>query len=186
MSKNKEQNSLTYHFLLNKTGLVGIATQSVGLLSSGYLISKFQPRARVLAAWNVLIGIIYVAVKISFTQMGCAKEKYNFMTDGPDGLTLNLTSSCNSDCNCLTNKFAPVCDKSTNQLYYSACHAGCTSFADGTISNCSCLSNPTDTVKLGTCNEECFTTFVVFLAMNAFIKLIDGSGRIGNLLVSYR
>ncbi|CAG7725964.1 unnamed protein product [Allacma fusca] len=168
------------------SGAVGIATQSVGLLTSGWLISKYKPSARVLAGWNVFIGFLYVAVKISFTQMGCNREKFSFLTETSDGMTLNLTSSCNTDCNCLNNKFAPVCDKVSNQLFYSACHAGCTSYANGTISNCACLASPESTVTLGTCNEGCFYTFIVFLGMNAFIKLIDGSGRVGNLLVSYR
>ena len=164
-------------------GIVSILFQAAGLLISGYLISKFQPSARKLAGWNVFLGFLYVLVKITFTQMGCdtgeiAYGSINSETSVGAG-SWNLTATCNADCNCKVNKMLPVCFKEENRVYYSACHAGCTTFVNSTGSDCSCLPTPESTVTLGTCSEGCYKTFLVFLGVNALIKLLDSSGRIG-------
>ncbi|OXA43717.1 Solute carrier organic anion transporter family member 1A2 [Folsomia candida] len=169
------------------SGMISIAFQSIGLLLSGWLISKYQPRARLLAGWNVIISLLYVLVKISFTQMGCHQGAPNFGSHNEETGTWNLTVACNADCNCKANKISPVCWKEKQTIFYSACHAGCTTFQDGGVSNCSCIdADPTAILTPGTCNEGCLTMFLIFLGVNAFIKLIDSSGRIGNMLVSYR
>ncbi|CAL8069741.1 unnamed protein product [Orchesella dallaii] len=168
------------------SGVVSIAFQAIGLLVSGALISKYQPSARLLAGWNVFLGFLYVLVKFSFTQMGCDPGELAFGEKTESG-EWNLTTSCNMDCNCKSNKVFPVCYRETNQVFYSACHAGCNVNLNGTISDCACLPNPAmDTLTIGTCNQGCFWTFVIFLGVNAAIKLLDSSGRIGNMLVSYR
>ncbi|ODN05136.1 Solute carrier organic anion transporter family member 1C1 [Orchesella cincta] len=167
------------------SGVVSIAFQAVGLLVSGALISKYQPSARLLAGWNVFLGFLYVIVKFSFTQMGCDPGETAF-GEKLDSGEWNLTTSCNLDCNCKSNKVFPVCYRETNQVFYSACHAGCTVELNGTISNCACIADPMATLTVGTCNQGCFSTFVIFLGVNAAIKLLDSSGRIGNMLVSYR
>jgi hypothetical protein len=169
------------------SGIVSILFQSIGLILSGFLISKFQPSARKLAGWNVFIGFMYVIVKASFTQMGCDQGDIFFGASSTenDGLR-NLTAECNVDCNCKVNKMFPVCYKETNTMFYSACHAGCTYHVNGTISDCSCLPSPSDELKMGPCSENCWNMFLVFLGVSAVIKLIDSSGRIGNMLVSYR
>lgn len=159
----------------------------MGLLVSGALISKYQPSARLLAGWNVFLGFLYVMVKFSFTQMGCDPGELAFGEKNPATGEWNLTTSCNFDCNCKANKVFPVCHRETNQVYYSACHAGCSGLeVNGTVSNCACISDPNAVLSVGTCNEGCFATFITFLGVNAAIKLLDSSGRIGNMLVSYR
>ncbi len=169
------------------SGIVGIFSQATGMLLSGFLISRFQFSARKLAAWNVFTAFLYVAVKISFTQIGCDVGNIEFGTKLSDG-TWNLSSTCNEDCNCKTSKILPVCYKEENTVYYSACHAGCTSFDKEmqTFSNCSCINNENPTVVLGNCSEGCAKVFLLFLAISALIKFIDSTGRIGNMLISYR
>jgi len=126
-----------------------------------------------------------VIAKLCFTQIGC-DVKTDFGTQLPDG-TWNLTSSCNQDCHCKAAKILPVCYEEMNTIYYSACHAGCQSFTEnGTFSNCSCIPDPSATVTLGNCSEGCGQMFVIFLAVSALIKFIDATGRIGNMLISYR
>jgi len=153
---------------------------------SGFLISKYQPSARKLAAWNAILAFIYVGAKISFTQLGCDLGEITFGTQNEDQ-TWNLTTQCNTNCDCQASKLLPVCFKEENKVFYSACHAGCTSYDDGIISNCSCISDsPAATVTLGSCAESCSKVFIIFMAINALIKLLDSTGRIGNMLVSYR
>ncbi|KAG2463875.1 solute carrier organic anion transporter family member 4A1 isoform X1 [Polypterus senegalus] len=59
--------------------------------------------------------------------------------------TIKLTSSCNSDCNCIREFYNPVCGED-KVMYYSPCHAGCniinkTLSGNGkkVYSNCSCI-----------------------------------------------
>ena len=39
----------------------------------------------------------------------------------------NLTASCNADCGCRDMPYDPVCG-ANSVLYFSPCHAGCSSF----------------------------------------------------------
>jgi hypothetical protein len=106
------------------SGVISILFQSVGLLLSGWLISRYQPRARYLAAWNVFISLMYVLVKISFTQMGCNPGEASFGEQDPVTGTWDLNVPCNTDCQCKANKIQPVCWPEKNQIFYSACHGG--------------------------------------------------------------
>ncbi|CAL8072089.1 unnamed protein product [Orchesella dallaii] len=168
------------------SGAVGILFQSSGMLLSGILISKIQPGARKLAGWNVAVAFASVAVMVSFTQIGCNVGNVSFGTKSSDG-SWNLTTQCNADCNCKTSKILPVCYKETNTVFYSACHAGCKVYENNTISDCQCITdNPNPTVTLGNCAEGCTSIFILFLCISALIKFCDATGRIGNMLISYR
>lgn len=53
---------------------------------------------------------------------------------------MNLTASCNADCNCIDVKYSPVCHEASKTTFFSACHAGCrTILDDNWFGNCSCL-----------------------------------------------
>lgn len=168
------------------SGVVGILFQSTGMMLSGILISKFQPSARKLAFWNVVVAFTSVAVMASFTQLGCNVGNIAFGNQNPSDGTWNLTTECNADCNCKTSKILPVCYKETNTVYYSACHAGCTLYENNTLSNCKCVGAGDATLTLGNCSEGCTGIFILFLSISALIKFFDATGRIGNMLISYR
>ena len=51
---------------------MGLVFSAFGILISGLIISKYKPRARYLAAWNVIVGIISVMGIISYAFLGCA------------------------------------------------------------------------------------------------------------------
>lgn len=55
------------------TGTAGLTFSAVGVLLSGLIISKFKPRARYLAAWNVVVGVISIAGIVSYAFLGCAE-----------------------------------------------------------------------------------------------------------------
>lgn len=48
---------------------------------------------------------------------------FNSVYDG----AINVTATCNADCNCLMELYNPVCG-ADGLMYYSPCHAGCTEF----------------------------------------------------------
>lgn len=63
------------------TGTVGLVFSAIGVLVSGVIISKYKPRARVLAAWNVAVGAISVLGMLSYMYLGC---------DAPSTTQINL------------------------------------------------------------------------------------------------
>ena len=55
-------------------GSVGIIFTAIGVLSSGYIVSKFRPRPVYLAIWNVITETIDVIGHLAFAYIGCAKD----------------------------------------------------------------------------------------------------------------
>jgi len=133
-----------------------------------------------------MTGLLHVVVMIALTQLGCDIGEIQFGAKNPSGSTWNLTSNCNLGCNCKTSKILPVCYQEENTVFYSACHAGCETMNGNSIGNCSCIPDPHATLTLGNCSTGCGQIFLIFLIVGAVINFIDATGRIGNMLVSYR
>lgn len=101
---------------LSRLGMIG------GLLISGFIITKYKPPAKYLYLWNVIWGFTAVLIRFGYTQIGC---------DGGNLLLVNRSIvSCNSNCSCDDITYSPVCDRSTNITYFSACHAGCHAYEE--------------------------------------------------------
>lgn len=132
------------------TGTVALTFSAVGVLLSGVVISKFKPRARYMAAWNVLVGALSVAGMIGYIFLGCPASDNNLAaattTIQGDRMSSvgNMTiPTCFSDCNCDYVKYSPVCGED-DRTYISACHAGCSeqmSLGKDTklFTQCSCI-----------------------------------------------
>lgn len=56
----------------------------------------------------------------------CAKTEKNKLTFDSEFRLGIPTTSCNEDCNCQANRFAPACSEDGQVNFFSACHAGCT------------------------------------------------------------
>ncbi|XP_058065662.1 solute carrier organic anion transporter family member 74D isoform X1 [Anopheles bellator] len=106
------------------TGTVALVFSAVGVLLSGLVISRFKPRARYMAAWNVLVGILSVAGMIAYAFLGCAASEDSVIVNMVDSSIGNPTPTCNSACQCDYVRYSPVCGEDGN-TYISACHAGC-------------------------------------------------------------
>lgn len=120
-------------------GPVNLAGMVIGLLASGWYISKKKPVASRLLSWNVIIGAVYMVGQFCYLFLSCSDG--NAPMPGANG-QFNLTSDCNYNCHCDSVPYNPVCDTATGQTFYSACHAGCQAY-DGSAqlySNCSCSS----------------------------------------------
>lgn len=119
-------------------GPISLVGMVLGFLFSGLIIGKFKPGPRPLLAWNVFVGICFVAGQILFIFLGCS----DIGVKGIDLETMhmNLTFNCNADCNCDGVKYSPVCHEPSKTTFFSACHAGCrTIISDKEFGNCSCL-----------------------------------------------
>lgn len=114
----------------------------MGVLLSGYVITKYKPPAKYLFLWNVIWGFTAVFIRFLYTQIGC---------DGGNLLLVNGSIvSCNSNCNCDDIPYSPVCDRSTNTTYFSACHAGCRTYDENTgfYRDCICTAAMMSEVEL--------------------------------------
>lgn len=114
------------------TGPITIIGMTVGLLTSGYMITKFKPPPKYLFFWNVVIGLISMCAALSYTQLGCERNN-SVIVNGS-------IVSCNSNCACDGITYSPVCDRSTATTFYSPCHAGCRHYDEARklYTNCSC------------------------------------------------
>ncbi|KAG7205509.1 hypothetical protein KM043_007490 [Ampulex compressa] len=106
------------------TGTVGLVFSAFGILLSGLIISKYKPKARYLAAWNVMVGAISVMGMISYAFLGCSAND-NQIALQPNG-ALKTLLPCNEQCHCDYVTYNPVCSEH-GQTFISACHAGCKS-----------------------------------------------------------
>lgn len=130
------------------TGTVALAFSAVGILLSGFVISKYKPRARYMAAWNVAVGAFSVIGMISYAFLGCPMNEKSMVINIPD--STSLTPTCNSVCQCDYVKYSPVCGEDGN-TYISPCHAGCKEqivTPDGrkVFYDCSCIPGANSTV----------------------------------------
>jgi len=57
------------------TGSVALVFSAIGVLSSGIVISKYKPKARYLAMWNVFVGALSVFGMISYAFLGCVENE---------------------------------------------------------------------------------------------------------------
>jgi MFS family permease len=57
------------------TGTVALVFSAIGVLLSGIIISRYKPRARYMAAWNVIVGALSVAGMIVYAYLGCAASE---------------------------------------------------------------------------------------------------------------
>lgn len=197
-------------------GPISLVGMVLGFLLSGLIISKFKPGPRPLLAWNVFVGICFVAGQVLFIFLGCSDigfEGLNLET-----MQMNLTFSCNADCNCNGVKYSPVCHVASKTTFFSACHAGCrTIINDKEFGDCSCLpllSTPNfeshfgyttddvsrdqsiyvndshvmnfDIVGAGPCTKDCSGPYLLFMILTCIIQTLACSGKIGNVLVNYR
>lgn len=120
------------------TGGIGTASKAIGMLVSGFAISKWKFSARILSGWNVVLGCLYFVSLIVFSNLGCPSSSLPIMETG----------ACNADCACSANsRIVPICAKDGLTNYYSPCFAGCqtSSFDKNTktkyYSGCSCIAD---------------------------------------------
>ena len=122
---------------LGFSGGIGTVPKAVGLLLSGWVISKWKFSARTLSGWNVVLGAITFCVLLGFGNVGCPSAPIPI--GGSD-------LKCNTDCGC-TQRTTPICAKDGLTSFYSPCTAGCrnSTFNETTKTTfyfgCSCIAD---------------------------------------------
>lgn len=59
-------------------GTIALSFSALGILVAGWVISRYKPNARVMAAWNVIVGFITVAGMLSYAFLGCTENEQSF------------------------------------------------------------------------------------------------------------
>jgi len=210
-----------YHFRqkATKSGLSSLGSSvftGLGIIISGQVIGKYKFKAKTLAAWSMIVGILAVLTLIVTSFIACPKlEVY-----GGSGTDLQ---ECQRDCGCSKSEFKPTCSKDGVTLFFSPCHAGCKSFTteqvDGNdlkvFEDCSCTSQVAAEMNLtvtemwwreeslksplvtgqelpsgaveGFCpSSNCDDLFYLAIGVFGFMSLIASTSRVGGTLISLR
>ncbi|KRT79827.1 membrane transporter [Oryctes borbonicus] len=177
------------------TGTAGLIFSAIGVLLSGLIVSKIKPRARTLAAWNVIVGAISIFGIISYAYLGCLdNSQYTSVINNEH---YKQVPHCHRKCSCDYVKYNPVCSEDRVTTFISACHAGCThsNFVNATkiYSHCSCIQSKDFENKAspgiatsGNCPVDCFYKFYLFVAVVCLLKFTGATGRVSNFLVTVR
>ena len=97
--------------------MIGTISKAIGLLLSGWAISRWKFSARFLSGWNVILGLLYFTSLIVFSNVGCPSTP----------LPIREISECNQGCGCsMDSRIQPICTKDGFTSFYSPCLAGCT------------------------------------------------------------
>ncbi|CAM1327796.1 Uncharacterised protein g9587 [Pycnogonum litorale] len=166
------------------SGASTVAFMALGFLSSGFVIYKFKPSARLISAWNLLLGTLQVGCMLSLAFVGCDSKP----------IESDIVKSCAEDCRCTYETYSPVCHLENMTTYFSPCHAGCVSTyfdpdSKQTFQDCFCRKNSSrfdsDEMSTGYCDEGC-DNLLIYAILLAICKLSGSTGRIGNFLVTIR
>lgn len=164
------------------TGPLTMFGMAIGMLLSGFVVTKYKPSANLLFFWNIIIGIIFICSTFYSTQLGCESTN-SILVNEP-------IVSCNSNCVCGDISYHPVCDHSTATTYFSPCHAGCTSFDEilNIYTNCSCTGVMTvnQTTTPNACVSECDFEYYAYSLISMVTSFIGLFGMMGNILLNFR
>ncbi|KOC65602.1 Solute carrier organic anion transporter family member 1A5 [Habropoda laboriosa] len=169
----------------------------VGLIVivSGFIIAKARPNAVSMICYSIIILLLAAAIIFSLSAASCEKKTIVEMARGSPTLLryCNLNCGCSNDAN-----FRPVCDSKGMFIFYSPCHAGCTSseLKNGvtTYSGCSCVEEETRKVGPGTTeaidgpctSSNCQISWLIFGLGIFLIYVMVATTFVGDLLIILR
>ncbi|KAK3598170.1 hypothetical protein CHS0354_008845 [Potamilus streckersoni] len=158
------------------TGLVVIPGAAGGNFVGGLVCKCMKLKVKGMARLS-FVGCLLTVLFFTVLFLRCDKAElvgvdHHYINSSAEDVS--LTTQCNSECNCTTLFYEPVCD-SDGLRYFSACHAGCfnTVTSEKVFSNCSCVGvQPGKNISMVTteaCQSSCSLIYVflpiVFVAL---------------------
>ena len=143
-------------------GAASCLASTIGLISAGYVIKRWQPTARSLAAWMIVTTVMGIIGSLSLLVIGCPSLDIHGMTStlddtgGTQHFPNRTISKCDDGCVCNKQRFSPICSADGSITYFSPCHAGCSDMKEININpvtelqldksvkiyrKCSCVKN---------------------------------------------
>ncbi|XP_038051197.1 solute carrier organic anion transporter family member 3A1-like [Patiria miniata] len=175
--------------------VIPVPAVALGSILGGYLLKKLSLKAEgamMLALTCSIIALIgqVVLLGIGCDDTGLAGVDVSYPNKHMiDWTSVNLTSRCNVDCGCNSDDPEAVCGVD-GISYFSACHAGCKEFMNGTFFNCSCVQDPTNqmagSAQPGACPMSDCHMLAPFLAIMFIIALFSSLEEIPQLMVMMR
>lgn len=169
------------------TGPISLVGLALGFLLSGLTISRYRPRAKYVLLYNVIVGGIYLFGHIANLFLACTTSDDLILRRNFDSNSaMNFSRDCNTNCNCDSVTYNPICNSEGSEAYFSPCHAGCETYNEITKTFTDCTCSETLFATLGTCVKGCGYGFIIFTSIAAINNFLSASGRVGNTLVNYR
>lgn len=157
------------------SGPPGIGAVMISTIVGGYMIWKMRPSAKVLSGGLVILETITAVGFFLLMIPRCTNVEMTNYGTNYEGLVLE--SACNLGCNCSRTKFTPVCGPDGKSLYFSPCHAGCSSSLNETFTNCSCVYDSSglerNYVTEGFCVlEDCWSQTLAYIITLPILEII--------------
>ncbi|XP_067827252.1 solute carrier organic anion transporter family member 3A1 [Heptranchias perlo] len=172
-------------------GMTAIPCACLGIFLGGLLVKKLSLTALGAIRMAMLVNLVSTACYVSFLFLGCDTGPIAGVTV-PYGNASALESDldpyapCNSDCDCKTTAYNPVCG-SDGVTYLSSCFAGCSNL---NLTACACLNiGPIKnaTVIAGKCpSPGCQEAFLTFMCVMCFCSLIGAMAQTPAIIILIR
>jgi sodium-independent organic anion transporter len=103
-------------------GLGNIFISLIGIITSGFVMSKYKFKARTIAAFSALCMLLGAIAFTSVSFISCNPvQVYGLKTSYAEA------SPCTTSCGCENVEYYPVCSMDGLTQFSSPCHAGCAS-----------------------------------------------------------
>nr|XP_040583748.1 LOW QUALITY PROTEIN: solute carrier organic anion transporter family member 74D-like [Lepeophtheirus salmonis] len=92
------------------SGATNFISSTIGIMTSGWVISRYKLKARSLAMWCVFSDVVGIFFFTAVVFIGCK--------------SINFLPPCETDCYCTDSDFLPICSLNGAQQFVSPCYAG--------------------------------------------------------------
>ena len=167
-------------------GGIVVPAGALGTILGGFSLKKFQldrvGAIKLYIACQCVILPLYMGFLLNCPSTAIVGSNKPYLNEN----TIELTATCNANCNCDFNLGEFVCDTERRLSYLSPCHAGCQeSINQTTYTQCDCLDSFEVTVQKGICkNQDC--NYLYLSVMLFFQVLFTFMGTMPGLVAGLR
>ncbi|MBZ3869814.1 Solute carrier organic anion transporter family member 1A2 [Sciurus carolinensis] len=180
------------------TGIYNLPPICIGYIAGGLIMKKFKITVKQAAHIGCWLSVIEYLLYFLCFLATCDNSPVAGITTSYEGIQQDLyvgnkiLADCNTDCNCPTKTWDPVCGDN-GLSYMSACLAGCeTSSGTGlnmVFQNCSCIrTSGNSSAVLGLCDKghDCSMMLQYFLILSTISSFIYSLAAIPGYMVLLR